>query len=113
MTRRPPLDRVASKALSRGDVRSVGMACLQRMFMLAYHMHEVLRLHPGDGLSVQVGMRQYVIALATHLETFFRDLIRALAEADTDGFARLVSSTDFQWPADVELTARGLTRYDF
>ncbi len=113
MARNPRLEHVKTKARTRGDVRSVGVAYLSRLYPVVYHMHEVLRLHSGDEISIGTSMRQYVIALATHLETFFRDMLRFAIERDTSVFERLVRENHLRVPSAPDLASAGVTAFDF
>lgn len=113
MVRHPKLENVKAKARTRGDVREVGISYMSRLYPIVHHMHEVLRLHAGNDVSIQTSIRHYVIALATHLETFFRDIFRFTLEQDVSFFDRIVQVHRLRLPTEQELAQEGITRYDF
>lgn len=113
MARNPRLEHVKAKVKTRGDVRDVGVTYLSRLYPIVYHMHEVLRLHVGDDTSVSTSIRQYVIALAAHLETFFRDVVRFAVERDTSAFERIVHEHHLRVPSVRDLASAGVTAFDF
>lgn len=113
MARTPKLDHVKAKALARGDVHEIGTAYLSRLYPIVYHMHQVLHLHAGDNASLQTAKHQYVIALATHLETFFRDIFRYALENHQRLFDDVVRKHHLRIPSEPDLAARHVTRYDF
>ncbi len=113
MPRNPKLDHVKAKAGTRGDVREVGWTYLSRLFPVVRHMHQVLLLHRADESSLRVSTLQYVIALATHLETFFRDIFRYALENDLHIFDHTVRKHRLRVPSDHDLAQQGVTRYDF
>lgn len=113
MPRNPKLDHVKAKAGTRGDVHEVGWKYLSRLYPIVHHMHQVLLLHRDDESSLQVSTRQYVIALATHLETFFRDIFRYALESDSHIFDHTVRKHRLRVPSDHDLAQQGVTGYDF
>ncbi len=113
MARNPKIEHIKAKVRTRGDIREVGTKYLSRLYPIVYHMHEVLRLHVNDKVSIQTGIHQYVIALASHLETFFRDTFRFTLEYDVDFFDRIVQLHRLRLPAEDDLIQKGVTRYDF
>jgi hypothetical protein len=76
-------------------------------------MHQVLHLHSDDKDSLQTGMRQYVIALASHLETFFRDVFRYALENDRRVYDQILQRERIRVPSEQELVSQGITRHDF
>ncbi|PKQ82948.1 hypothetical protein AOX56_00025 [Aeromonas sobria] len=86
---------------------------MSRLYPIVHHMHEVLRLHASDETSIQTSIRQYVIALAGHLETYFRDIFRFALEQDASFFDRIIQAHCIRLPAEHALEHEGITRYDF
>jgi hypothetical protein len=113
MARNPKLEHIKAKVRTRGDVREVGISYFSRLYPIVFHMHEVLRLHAGNDTSIRTSIRQYVIALAGHLETFFRDIFRFALEQDVSFFDRIVQEHRLRVPEESVLAQEGVTRYDF
>lgn len=113
MVRNPKPKHVKAKVLTRGDVREVGINYLSRLYPIVHHMHEVLRLHTSDVISIQTSVHQYVVALASHLETFFRDTLRFALEQDALFFDRIVHAQHLRLPDEHQLAQAGVTRFDF
>lgn len=113
MARSPRLNHVRSKVQSRGDVREVGWQYLSRLHPVVHHMHQVLRRHSTDTVSLEIGKRQYVIALAGHLETFFRDIFRYVLETDQRVYDEIIEKERIRVPAEHDLAVQGVTRHDF
>lgn len=113
MARNPKLEHVKAKVRTRGDVRDFGINYMSRLYPVVHHMHEVLRQHESDDASIRTSIRQYVIALASHLETFFRDILRFTLEQDASFFDRIVQVHRIRLPAEQDLEQEGITRYDF
>ncbi|WP_417910772.1 hypothetical protein [Candidatus Electronema sp. PJ] len=113
MARNPKIEHIKAKVRTRGDLREVGTKYLSRLYPIVHHMHEVLRLHANDKASIQTSIHQYVITLASHLETFFRDVFRFALEYDVAFFDRILKEHRLRLPADGDLSQQGVTRYDF
>lgn len=113
MVRTPKLEHVKVKAQTRGDVRAVGINYMSRLYAVVHHMHEVLRIGGEDTVLIQTSIRQYLIALAGHLETFFRDIFRFILEQDAPFFDRTVQTHRVRLPATQQLVEVGITRFDY
>ena len=113
MIRAPKFEQIKAKARTRGNILEVRISYLSRLYVIVHHMHEVLRLHAGNNTSIQHGIRQYVMDLAGHLETFFRDLFRFTLEQDASFFDRIVQAHHLKLPTEARLTQHGVSRYDF
>jgi hypothetical protein len=113
MVRTPKLEHVKTKAQTRGDVRAVGVNYLSRLYAIVRHMHEVLRVHGEDSALIQTSIQQYLIALASHLETFFRDVFRFALEHNTPFFDRTVQIHRLRLPPAQQLVEIGITRFDY
>ena len=113
MARTPKIDHVRSKVQTRGDVREVGWQYLSRLYRVVYHMHQVLNRHSEDKVSLQISKQQYVVALACHLETFFRDIFRYVLENDQKVYNQIVQAELIRVPSERDLVAHGVTRFDF
>jgi hypothetical protein len=113
MARTPRLEHVKAKVETRGDVREVGINYMFRLYPTLHHMHEGLRLYGSDTELVRTSIRQYLIALAGHLETFFRDIFRFILEDDVSFFHRTVQAHHLRLPPPQDLVALGITHYDY
>ncbi|WP_437992294.1 HEPN domain-containing protein [Sorangium sp. So ce145] len=113
MARSPKLEHVRSKVQTRGDIREVGSKYLSRLHPVVHHMHQVLGRHSDDKSSLQIGTRQYVIALAGHLETFFRDIFRYILENNPEVYNQIVQGEHIRVPVERDLAAHGVNRHDF
>lgn len=113
MARSPRLDHVRSKVQTRGDVREVGWQYLSRLYPVVHHMHQILHHLSTDTASLEIGKRQYVVAIAGHLETFFRDIFRYVLENDQCVYDQIVQTARIRVPAEHDLAVQGVTRHDF
>jgi hypothetical protein len=113
MVRAPKLEHVKAKVQTRGDVRAVGINYMSRLYAVVHHMHEVLRVRGEDTDLIQTSIRQYLIALAGHLETFFRDIFRFTLENDASFYDRTVQAHRLRLPAAKQLVEVGITGFDY
>ena len=113
MARNPKIEHIKTKVRTRGDIREVGTKYLFRLYPIVHHMHEVLRLHAKDNDSIQTSIHQYIISLASHLETFFRDIFRYSIEYSEIFCDRIIKAHRLRLPADDDLAQQGIARYDF
>lgn len=113
MARNPRIEHVKAKAHTRGDVREVGIRYMSRLYPVVHHMHEVLRLHANNDASIQTSIGQYIVALVSHLETFFRDIFRYSLEGDASFFGNIVQLHRIKIPLEDVLEKEGFTIYDF